>query len=239
MRSMDTRKDVDELVASLVGSPAASHVPNDTPVAAEVVQAPCVRVQGSPFSIFFRSPSPIARPSTKSLSFFDTVLFDLAPRVAVKYDKEAQTAEGLVGKNAMSPEEEQEQRAALEKEMRKKIAAEERERWERKLEEERQQQELEKEKQAATKLSLAEEERQRLMQTADFTTFFGRTSKMVERALNESYDITIDYSMVKDDQGYVELMMKPFTYHNLERKASTRSSRRGISVMNDGPVTEL
>ena len=45
-----------------------------------------------------------------------------------------------------------------------------------------------------TVIELSEEEKKQIMMTEEFTTFFNKTSRIVERALDEDIDIFVDYA---------------------------------------------
>jgi len=50
--------------------------------------------------------------------------------------------------------------------------------------------------------ALSEEERRSILQSDAFLEFFDKSTKIVERALNEPFDILIDYAAAQDDDLY-------------------------------------
>ncbi len=41
-----------------------------------------------------------------------------------------------------------------------------------------------------------------LMNTPDFQSFFDRSTRLIERALNEKYDVTVDYAATEKEEEY-------------------------------------
>ncbi|CAG8760953.1 8347_t:CDS:10, partial [Cetraspora pellucida] len=122
-------------------------------------------------------------------SSFDAVILDIAPKEIVLYSKEVQTSENSFGP---PPPSEDEIRSKIVKEL------EEIERQERQAQEEqRARLEAEKKKNQKDK-NITDEERKKIVNSADFADFIDHTTKIVERALNENYDFMKDYSISKD-----------------------------------------
>ncbi|CAG8792737.1 14924_t:CDS:2, partial [Cetraspora pellucida] len=119
-------------------------------------------------------------------SSFDAVILDIAPKEIVLYSKEVQTSENSFGP---PPPSEDEIRSKIVKEL------EEIERQERQAQEEqRARLEAEKKKNQKDK-NITDEERKKIVNSADFADFIDHTTKIVERALNENYDFMKDYSI--------------------------------------------
>lgn len=49
-------------------------------------------------------------------------------------------------------------------------------------------------------LELSEPQVAQIINTAEFQSFFDRSSRIVERALNEHYDVAVDYTMNTEDK---------------------------------------
>ncbi|CAG8492537.1 17708_t:CDS:10 [Acaulospora morrowiae] len=128
-------------------------------------------------------------PFIPEFSSFEAVILDIAPREIVLYNKEVQTTENSFGP---PPPSEQEIRAKILKEQEeieraRQIA----------LEEERLRAEAEKKKVQKLK-DISEEEKRKIVNSAEFVEFIDYSTKIVERALNENYDFMKDYSIIND-----------------------------------------
>lgn len=57
-------------------------------------------------------------------------------------------------------------------------------------------------------IELSEEEKKQIMMTEEFQTFFNKTTRVVERALDEEIDIFVDYAggESEDMERYVDRM---------------------------------
>ncbi|KAK9761723.1 hypothetical protein K7432_013149 [Basidiobolus ranarum] len=192
------RRDIDDLVASLVGdrttqqsstglsSPEPIYGESDT----DKSVSPTTTTPSSPLQPFTLSASqPRFIPEFTSV---ETVIWDIPPKERVIYNKEVQTTECSFDKPEISEEEIREKvQAEREKEDKLKLAA---------LEEERAKQHKETEI-ASIVRELSEEEKQAILASNEFVDFVDQSSKIIERALNEKYDFMIDYTLGHDADG--------------------------------------
>jgi len=75
---------------------------------------------------------------------------------------------------------------------------------------------------------LSEEERRSILQSDAFLEFFDKSTKIVERALNEPFDILIDYAAAQDDDLYAARLRgahKVMQRRVLTRKCVTKARR--------------
>ncbi|CAG8500152.1 10640_t:CDS:2, partial [Acaulospora colombiana] len=128
-------------------------------------------------------------PFIPEFSSFEAVILDIAPKEIVLYNKEVQTAENSFGP---PPPSEQEIRSKILKEQEEIEKAKQTA-----LEEERLRAEAEKKKVQKLK-DISEEEKKKIVGSAEFVEFIDYSTKIVERALNENYDFMKDYSIIKD-----------------------------------------
>ncbi|KAI0077731.1 WD40 repeat-like protein [Panus rudis PR-1116 ss-1] len=115
-------------------------------------------------------------------------LFELPQKERVTYNKEVQTMTSEEGETAKSPEDEARERLARERE----AAEAERVEREKQLEEESLQ--LDKEIEQEIR-EMTEEERLSIFSAPDFLDFVEQSTKIVQRALNDNYDYTRDYTI--------------------------------------------
>ncbi|KLO17967.1 WD40 repeat-like protein [Schizopora paradoxa] len=134
----------------------------------------------------------IAPRITPQLIDVDQDLLDVPRKERVTYDKDVQTAEAVVETTGPS-EEEIRERIAQEKES-------EEERQAREQEEAEEHAALEKQLEKEIR-ELNEEERVSLFAANDFQDFMDRSSKIIERALNDDYDYIRDYTLGAEAGG--------------------------------------
>ncbi|KAJ1963792.1 hypothetical protein IWQ62_003108 [Dispira parvispora] len=202
------QKDIDDLVASLLGDRLGSRGTNRsrggsltqslsepgqpadrTPAASTPTPTDPLSPSGpSPLSVGARAAESPGVPSTPCPKFtvFDTVILDLPPKERLSYNKEAQTMDWSP-EPAVIPEEEIERRVREQREKDEKAR--------RLLEEQEQKRQEELQRQRQKLKELSEEEKQAIEQSAEFTDFMDFSSKLVERALNEPYDFMTDYTI--------------------------------------------
>ncbi|KAJ1930004.1 hypothetical protein IWQ60_000668 [Tieghemiomyces parasiticus] len=206
------RQDIDDLVASLVGerrgslSPTRSRAPSISQTlaesgrsysAADAMRSGSVSPIGEelvPGAAAAPAPAaPPAQPVIPEFSTFDAVILDLPPKERLAYSKESQTVD-VAPETFVIPEEEIERRVQEQREKDEKARhqAEEQER--------KRQEELAKQRQRIKQLS--EDEKLTIEQSSEFTDFIDHSSRLVERALNETYDFMTDYTI--GQQGEVE-----------------------------------
>ena len=200
------RKDIDELVNSLVGS---RDVSTGTSRAESVISS-----SGVSDSESASQAMPPAHPgSTKSFSSVMQVMLDIAPpprvekraREVVTYSKEVQTvAWGPVVKEDVFEDIDEDEvlRKRVEEQVRQEMEILRLD--EEKSAREAQLHQLEAEKQVPGTHILrgillisviSEEEQLRILTSDSFHDFLSRSSKIVERALDEDYDVLVDYTM--------------------------------------------
>ncbi|KAI9477426.1 WD40-repeat-containing domain protein [Coemansia mojavensis] len=132
--------------------------------------------------------SPLGPPAARTVPEFKAqsmVIFDFAPQEKIVYSKEVQTVD-IEPEQSMLAEEEVERRVQQirEKEERARAAREE----------ERARREAEAQAREAETRRLTEEQRESILQSGDFAAFLERRALVVERALDEDYDIMADYT---------------------------------------------
>ncbi|KAJ1980011.1 hypothetical protein H4R35_001297, partial [Dimargaris xerosporica] len=207
------RQNIDDLVASLVGERAGgptSPVRSRTSSISQTLSEPGIDARlrtshlGAVTSPVFQSPgeqpdttSPLSATATTAVPIpvftaFDAVILDLPPKEKLFYNKEAQTTE-MVDEVAMMPEEEIERRVReqRDKDEKARLLAEEQEK--KRLEE------LQKQREQLRELT--EEEKDSIEQSADFIEFVNASSKLIERALDETYDFMTDYTISQHADG--------------------------------------
>jgi hypothetical protein len=60
---------------------------------------------------------------------------------------------------------------------------------------------------AAEDTILSEDKAAAVMRSEEFMSFFERSTRLVERALNQPYDFAVDYAARGDDERWVRLLM--------------------------------
>ncbi|CAG8466029.1 3650_t:CDS:10 [Dentiscutata erythropus] len=200
----DKEIDLDILVKSLLADKAAGR-PGTPSNAEDSDSSDKGRAEkGRNFSIsmhshYSPSPSTSVPPSPQiptlsaryipDFSSFDAVILDIAPKEIVLYSKEVQTSENSFGP---PPRSEEEIRTDILKEF------EEKERLERLAQEEERARLEAKKKENQRVKQINDDEKKRIINSAEFAEFVDHTTKIVERALNENYDFMKDYSVSKD-----------------------------------------
>ncbi|KAF9357628.1 hypothetical protein BGX34_009285 [Mortierella sp. NVP85] len=189
------RRDIDDLVASLVGERSTTPTVttdggSDAGSDKGVSTGSAIMSPSPPSAAIGTQPSPLAgapRPVPEFTSV-ETVIFEIPSKERVVYNKEVQTVEGSFEPQGPSEEEIREQ-------IRQELAQEEQLRQEL----------LEAERQAAEEVvpqelpELTDEERKTVLQSNDFIEFVEHSSKFVERAMSEKYDFMKDYTLGLDD----------------------------------------
>ncbi|KAK9319277.1 WD40-repeat-containing domain protein [Lipomyces orientalis] len=245
----DRRSDIDQLVASLVGSPRSQSRLERDSVASSGQENSDPFVDTAPYSPR-KAPTtpPFSDLSTAIITLFDapplaqTQLRDSEVRVTeekITYSKEVQTAESWI------TEEPQYEYAHLDVlsasdpgEFQEKV----RERLRREIEEElwpqqkRDSPNVECEPSAARSINMKDlrpEEKSELLQSEEFLQFIERSSKIVERVLDDDYDILVDYASGFEDKEYVRIpyfsgsqsegMVKQVTQFFSDRWSSNRT----------------
>ncbi|KAJ2781903.1 hypothetical protein H4R18_002609 [Coemansia javaensis] len=115
------------------------------------------------------------------------VVFDLPPREKIVYNKGVQTADGGSDEQVLLAEEEVERRvrALRDKDERARAAREE----------ERARCEAEARAREAEVRRLTDEQRAAILGSGDFAAFVEQRSRVMERALDEQYDVMVDYTL--------------------------------------------
>nr|CAG8457674.1 2192_t:CDS:10 [Entrophospora candida] len=133
-----------------------------------------------------QSPSLVNPRYIPGFNTTETVLLDVPPRELVLYNKEVQTASTSFVPSPSSEDEirEQVKKEHAEKEKAKQLA----------LEDERRREEEERERQ----LKLLE--RKIIVNSPEFMEFIDHTSRVVERAINESYDYIKEYTITNNSK---------------------------------------
>ncbi|KAJ1955835.1 hypothetical protein EC988_001666, partial [Linderina pennispora] len=176
------------------------------------------------------SPRPVAQQRlVPEFTTTETVIFDFAPKEKVAYNKETQTSEAVAEDTGLLAEEEVERRV---REIREK---DEKARQER--EEERMRREAEAKAKENEIRRLTEEQRAGILQSTEFAGFVDTMSRVMERALDEDYDVMVDYSLatVPEDESAAEKLKLVIAF-------SDDRVSRGRSVMDvawSGRFTEL
>ncbi|KAK9263960.1 WD40-repeat-containing domain protein [Lipomyces tetrasporus] len=236
----DRRSDIDHLVASLVGSPRSqSRLEGDNVVSAG-------QESSDPF-VDTAPYSPRKAPATPTFSDLSTTiitLFDAPPlaqtqlpdskvRVAeekITYSKEVQTAESWITEE---PQYECAQHDALSASDLGEFQEKVRERLRREVEEELYLQQKSRDRlnveyePSARKINIKElrpEVKSDLLQSVEFLQFIERSSKIVERVLDDDYDILVDYASGFDDKdSQSEGMIKQVAQFYSDRWSSNRT----------------
>ncbi|ORX94506.1 WD40 repeat-like protein [Basidiobolus meristosporus CBS 931.73] len=192
------RRDIDDLVASLVGDRASQHSPTGLSSPEPTDVTPEAGGSASPTATVATSPTQAFTPNVNQPRFIpeftsvETVIWDLPPKERVIYNKEVQTTECSFDKPEVSEEEIRERlQAEREKEEKAKMAA---------LEEERAKQQKEAEI-ASIVRELSDDEKKAIVSSNEFMDFVDQSSKIIERALNEKYDFMVDYTLGHDADG--------------------------------------
>ncbi|RKP39209.1 WD40-repeat-containing domain protein [Dimargaris cristalligena] len=203
------RQEIDDLVASLVGERLSPRSPTRIRASSisQTLSEPGLSFQGNISgsssttdltSIEQRAMSPTGfegPPKPQAIpefSAFDAVILDMPPKERLAYNKEAQTTDMLLDPPVI-PEEEIERRVKEQREKDEKARriAEEQEK--------KRQEELQKQRQKLKELT--EDEKMSIEQSSEFTDFIDYSSKLVERALNETYDFMTDYTISQQVDG--------------------------------------
>ncbi|KAG0261721.1 hypothetical protein BG011_000748 [Mortierella polycephala] len=193
------RRDLDDLVASLVGERPA------TPTLTIDGSSDAGSDRGANTSSVIMSPPPYSSSGTQPLQHpgalphgsrlipeftsVEAVIFDIPPKERVVYNKEVQTVEGSFEPQGPSEEE-------IRQQIKEEFAKEEQLRLEI-MEAER----LENEATVPQEFpELTDEERKGILQSAEFVEFMDHSSKILERAMSEKYDFMKDYTLGLDDE---------------------------------------
>ncbi|KAF9153175.1 hypothetical protein BG015_003923 [Linnemannia schmuckeri] len=194
--STSSRRDLDDLVASLVDRPA-------TPTLTIDGSSDAGSDRGATSSSVVMSPPPYPAESQGGLphgalpfggrlipefTSVEAVIFDIPPKERVVYNKEVQTVEGSFEPQGPTEEE-------LREQIKEEFAKEEQLRLEL-LEAERLENEAVVPQEAP---ELTDEERKSIVQSAEFVEFIDHSSKILERAMTEKYDFMKDYTLGLDD----------------------------------------
>ncbi|KAG0276911.1 hypothetical protein BGZ95_006860 [Linnemannia exigua] len=194
--STSSRRDLDDLVASLVDRPG-------TPTLTIDGSSDAGSDRGATTSSVVMSPPPYATESQGGLphgalpfggrlipefTSVEAVIFDIPPKERVVYNKEVQTVEGSFEPQGPSEEE-------LREQIKEEFAKEEQLRLEI-LEAERLEAEAVVPQEAP---ELTDEERKSIVQSAEFVDFIDHSSKILERAMTDKYDFMKDYTLGLDD----------------------------------------
>ncbi|KAG0002280.1 hypothetical protein BGZ79_003295 [Entomortierella chlamydospora] len=189
------RRDLDDLVASLVGERPAtptltidgsSDAGSDKGNSSAIASPPPYSSSGSQLP---HGGLPHVGRLIPEFTSVDAVIFDIPPKERVVYNKEVQTVEGSFEPQGPTEEE-------IRQQIKEEFAREEQLRLEI-LEAER----LEKEEVLPQEVpELTDEERKAILQSADFVEFMDHSSKIVERAMTEKYDFMKDYTLGLDDE---------------------------------------
>ena len=83
---------------------------------------------------------------------------------------------------------------------------------------------------------ISEEEQTRILTSDTFYDFLSRSSKIVERALDEDYDVLVDYTMDVEANQYVPplLLFLPIEH----RTKQIKSNKSSPSTPNNGPKND-
>ncbi|KAG0306606.1 hypothetical protein BGZ98_002077 [Dissophora globulifera] len=195
--SNTARRDIDDLVASLVGERPA------TPTPTIDGSSDAGSDKGANSSSAITSPPPYSSSGSQPLqqalqqgrlvpefTSVEAVIFDIPPKERVVYNKEVQTVEGSFEPQGPSEEE-------LREQIKEELAREEQLRLEI-LEAER----LEAEAAVPQEIpELTDEERKAIVQSPEFQEFVDHSSKILERAMSERYDFMKDYTLGLDNQA--------------------------------------
>ncbi|KAF8971998.1 hypothetical protein BGZ46_010173, partial [Entomortierella lignicola] len=194
----DSRRDLDNLVASLVGERPSTPTrtidgssdngsEKDANTSSAVPSPPPYSASGS---LPPHGGLPHVGRLIPEFTSVEAVIFDIPPKERVVYNKEVQTVEGSFEPQGPSEEE-------IRKQIKEELAEEERLRQEI-LEAER----LEKEEAVPQEIpELTDEERKAIIQSAEFVEFVDHSSKILERAMGERYDFMKDYTLGLDDEA--------------------------------------
>ncbi|KAG9300617.1 hypothetical protein G9A89_005217 [Geosiphon pyriformis] len=140
-------------------------------------------------------PSPSVGPGNRFIlefKYFEAVILDIAPKGKVFYGKPVQTTETSFGPQPPTEEEIYEK---VKKEFQEQETA-------RLAEEEAQRlRDLEAKKKEELAKDLNDKEREKIIHSSEFVEFIDYSTKIVERALNEDYDILTDYTVSPDVDG--------------------------------------
>ncbi|KAJ3108881.1 hypothetical protein HDU97_010153 [Phlyctochytrium planicorne] len=173
------KQEVDDLITSLVGE-RKSETSSPKPAAAEII-ASVETNAGSKSTVTEQVLPTTTEPEKeippKELVAAEFVLFDLQPKERLQYSKESQTD--------FLPEEEEEKPETAPIESKKAI------------ETDHEEAEIA-ENQESEQLKIKDEERKTILHSDSFVHFFDYSSKLIERALNEKYDILRDYTLGND-----------------------------------------
>ncbi|OLL21904.1 Cytoplasmic dynein 1 intermediate chain 2, partial [Neolecta irregularis DAH-3] len=174
-----SRKDIDDLVASLVGNRTDSALESEIGSERGVISPPLIH--------------PIVA-STKNLEIGDVnILLDVAPKEetvqVIMYSKEIQTS------NISDDEDTIKTTPINEDAIRERIR---RELMEEK--EEKPNEPVKQEEEIPKTPELSEKEKDTIISSNNFLDFLDRSTKVIERAMNEEYDILVDYGMVSEDK---------------------------------------
>lgn len=198
------RQAVDDLVQSLVGS----HEDNATPLLSSAVSGESINVDN-------RSKTPV------QLHVSATQTVEYLPAPVIHYDKLVQTADvaDLQQIDAEAARTQEEMELAK---LRSLIAAEERA----KMMHEQQMkaaagEQAEKEQQNSK--ALTEIQRDEILQSQEFSTFLSNSSKWMERAIEEKYDILKDYTVSADNTVNSESKIKLSTVFYDEKLVGGKS----------------
>ncbi|ORX73751.1 WD40 repeat-like protein [Linderina pennispora] len=130
------------------------------------------------------SPRPVAQQRlVPEFTTTETVIFDFAPKEKVAYNKETQTSEAVAEDTGL-------------------IAEEEVERRDEKARQEREEERMRREAEAKAKENeirrLTEEQRAGILQSTEFAGFVDTMSRVMERALDEDYDVMLAIAFSDD-----------------------------------------
>ncbi|KAJ3095360.1 hypothetical protein HK100_005848 [Physocladia obscura] len=183
------RRELEALVASLVGDRGANSKDDKTPpVFAPVTASPPVPVISTPASILASPPDLRARPAPK-LAMTSIVMFETAPIEKVYYEKEQQTVDSsfqtddIDDDDLPTVEKTQEEFAAIEAALNAPPP-------------------VEKLSDATVPARVMDDfEREIITQSWQFQDFFDKSSKLVERALVSKFDTLADYTIGDEDRS--------------------------------------
>ncbi|KAJ2841700.1 hypothetical protein IWW36_006170, partial [Coemansia brasiliensis] len=197
-------QDINDLVNSLVGERARSpvsqigagpsRVPREVPglgrdrsissatSAGTKVSSPEPTAAMAPVA---SPPRPAPARTVPEFKAQSMEIFDFAPQEKIVYSKEVQTVDSEPEQLLLAEEEvERRVQQIREKEEQARVAREE----------ERARREAEAQAREAETRRLTEEQRESILQSSDFAAFLERRALVVERALDEDYDIMADYT---------------------------------------------
>ncbi|KAG0030526.1 hypothetical protein BGZ81_002540 [Podila clonocystis] len=192
-RPLIARREIDELVISLVGErPATPTLTIDSSDGSEIgATSGSVIMSPPPYSSSSQGLQhgvPMSNRLIPEFTSVEAVIFDIPPKERVVYNKEVQTVEGSFEPQGPTEQE-------LREKIKEELAKEEQLRLEI-LEAERLETEAAIPQEAP---ELTDEERKTILQSAEFVDFMDHSSKILERAMSEKYDFMKDYTLGLDD----------------------------------------